>query len=80
MDGTSPAHMDPQGNPIPWCGYLGCGGIDGLKQVNQHSGYDITGIERVQDLTVPIQQNNTRMIRNWYQALTGQSLDCGCQQ
>jgi len=77
MDMTSPAHTDAQGNPIPWCGLAGCGGLSGLEQVNQHSAYDITGIERVQDLTVPVQELNSFMIRNWYQALTGRQLDCG---
>lgn len=80
MDMTSSAHTDGQGNPIAWCGLKGCGGLSGLQQVNQHSVYDITGIERVQDLTPSVQQLNTFMIRNWYQAITGKRLDCGCDK
>jgi hypothetical protein len=79
MDSSSPAHTDAQGNPIPWCGVGGCGGLKGLEQVNQHSAYDVSGIERLQDLNAhpEIQQGENALIRSWFQGLTGQTLNCG---
>jgi RHS repeat-associated protein len=78
MDLTSPAHTDSQGNPIPWCGMTGCGGLAGLEQVNQHSAFDITGIERIQDLNAhpELQELENMMIRIYYEDVTGQSLNC----
>jgi len=82
MDMTSPAHTDVNGNPIPWCGMGGCGGVAGLEQVAQHSVADVTGIERVQDLNAhpEMQQRENIMIRNYFQAATGKTLNCPCQK
>jgi hypothetical protein len=80
VDQSSPAHTDPAtGDPIPWCGYGGCGWF-GLGQVNKHSRYDLTGIERIQDLNAnpEVQQRMNKAIRNYFQGLTGQKLPCDC--
>jgi hypothetical protein len=83
MDSTSPAHTDAEGNPIPWCGYSGCGGSwlhpsEKLAQVNQHSAYDVSGIERVQDLSAhpEIQDRANTLIRHAYEKMTGLLLTC----
>jgi hypothetical protein len=82
MDMTSPAHTDALGNPIPWCGYLGCGGIEGLAQVLQHSPGEYMGEERIQDLNAnpKIQKSENTMIRSYFQSITGQKLNCPCNK
>lgn len=78
MDMTSPAHTDANGNPIPWCGDLGCSG--NRKQVLQHSPNESIGHETVRDLNAnpEVQRRENLIIRNWYESVTGQKLDCGC--
>jgi RHS repeat-associated protein len=73
MDATSPAHTDPNGNPIPWCGFnpFGC------SNLSQH-GDAPDSIENLKHLNSNPQAQKTVniLIRNAYQNLTGKSLCC----
>lgn len=73
MDSTSPAHTDPQGNPIPWCGLspFSC------SQLRQH-GDGPFSIEDLEHLNArpDVQQKENLEIRNAFKALTGKTLCC----
>jgi hypothetical protein len=81
MDYSSPAHTDPQGNPIPWCGMWG-----GCSNTRQHGGdSDIWvihnnhwSIEDVASLNKhpEVQTFENLAMRNWFEALTGRHCDC----
>ena len=74
MDVTSPAHTDPDGNPIPWCGFspFSC------SNLSQHDDMPWTSIENLDYLNAhpELQEVENSIIRNWFQALTGQKLKC----
>lgn len=73
MDATSPAHVDPQGNPIPWCGLnpVGC------SQFSQH-GDTPWSKENLKALNArpDVQQRMNGIIRSYYESLTGRKLKC----
>ena len=71
MDVTSPAHTDPNGNPIPWCG---CSPWS-CSNLWQHGPLP-TSIERVPNLNArpEIQELDNSIIRGWFQLLTGRKL------
>lgn len=79
MDMTSPAHVDANGSPIPWCGLTGC--AEDRAQVLQHSPNDYSGIERTRDLNAHpgIQHRENEMMRSYFEAVTGRKLNCGCK-
>ena len=76
MDQTSPAHVDPQGNPIPWCGLnpFGC------SQFSKHGDLPWSK-ENLKALNArpDVQKRENIIIRSYYESLTGQKLDCHCK-
>jgi hypothetical protein len=78
MDYSSPAHTNPRGNPIPWCGLFGS-----CSHTFQHGGdsdsWNPWTIEDVAHLnTDPTAQAFESMaIRNWFQQLTGRTCMAG---
>ena len=79
MDYTSPAHTDAQNNPIPWCGYGGCGTWPtGEGQVLQHSAKNVTGeTTGLLNAHPEYQRTANSLIRIAYEIMSGRSLDCG---
>ena len=82
MDATSPAHRDPSGTPYAWCGPSGCPDYWG-DNVGEHTGsigpFDVPpGEEGVSDLRRNPSAERTAIsgIRDWFQRLTGQVLNC----
>lgn len=73
MDMTSPAHTDGNGNPYTWYGWS-----DPRSKAWRHSPNDITGIERVQDITPSVYSLDDDGIRTAYQFMTGKAL-CNCK-
>lgn len=73
MDIMSPAHTDPNGNPIPWCGFAPWS----CSNLSQH-GNSPWSIEDLNHLNAhpDAQELENFMIRNWFQALTGKNLNC----
>ena len=73
MDLTSPAHTDQNGNPIPWCGIAPWS----CSQLSQH-GDSPWSIEDLSHLNAnpEVQELENIIIRNWFEALTGQTLHC----
>lgn len=73
MDMTSPAHTDPQGNPIPWCGFAPWS----CSNLSQHgdSPWSIEDLNHL-DSHPETQELENFLIRNWYQTLTGKPLNC----
>lgn len=73
MDATSPAHTDPNGNPIPWCGLnpFSC------SNLSQH-GPGPQSLENLNHLNSNPEAQKTVniLIRNAYKNLTGMSLCC----
>lgn len=86
MDMTSPAHTDSGGNPIQWCGVLGCPG-EGLSQVRLHSPDENSlehmlnpGIENQDDIRSWDLALTDELIQTAYEFVTGQTLACRKQQ
>lgn len=74
-DRASPAHT-ANGDPIPWCGPLGCSGSEG--QVLQHSPNELMGIETKAYLNThpEIQRDLNAQIRAAFEEVTGIALNC----
>jgi hypothetical protein len=73
MDMTSPAHTDPNGNPIPWCGLnpFSC------SQLGLHGDMP-QSIENVSHLNADptVQEREDLILRSAFQSLTGRKLCC----
>jgi len=73
MDMTSPAHTDPNGNPIPWCGLnpFSC------SQLRLHGDSPLS-IENLNHLNADpsVQDRENLLIRNAFQSLAGKKLNC----
>jgi RHS repeat-associated protein len=81
MDMTSPAHTDPNGRPIPWCGMMGS-----CSNTSQHGGdswypqpFTIEDVAHL-NANPEIQELETFLLRTWFEMLTGRHLDCGCKK
>lgn len=73
MDQTSPAHTDPQGNPIPWCGLAPWSCSDVFAHGD--SPWSVEDLNHLNSQP-EVQQLENFLIRSWYQILTGEKLKC----
>jgi hypothetical protein len=79
MDQTSPAHTDPNGNALAWCGPFGWCSDRRLHGDDEMAGvpnpFTLEGVDELNQLP-EVQQAENVILRFYFQKLSGRKLNC----